>query len=178
MKHHIKYLICSTILIILCNVSLVGQNIIGPIEGYSPQIGTTVSMLEDLKSRIESSVANLSQEETDFLLDRDANRIGALILHLAATEKYYQVYTFENRSYTAEEREKWQIAQSLGILARNAFKDKPIDYYLDIWDEVRKETLESLKSKDDAWFASTVGNGNMNNHWAWYHVMEHQAKSR
>ena len=98
-----------------------------------------------------------------------------MILHLAATEKYYQVYTFENRSLNKAERDEWDIAQNLGDNARNVLKDKPITYYLDIWDEVREETLRLLKEKNDKWFASKIKGSNMNNHWAWYHVMEHQA---
>ncbi|MEM7086214.1 MAG: DUF664 domain-containing protein [Bacteroidota bacterium] len=151
------------------------QNRIETIKGYSPQIGTTVSMMDDLKRRVTRSVANLNQEETDFLLDKDANRIGAMILHLAATEKYYQLYTFENRGFNKEEEKKWEAALSLGQNGRDALKGKPIDYYLDIWNEVRAETKRLLKTKDDAWFAARVKGSSMNNHWAWYHVMEHQA---
>ena len=131
-------------------------------------------MLQDLKSRVTRSVSGLSQEETDFLLDENANRIGAMIYHLAATEKYYQLYTFENRSFNDEES-KWAAALSLGENGRKIFQNKPIRYYLDIWDKVRKETLRLLKTKDDEWFNANVTGSSMNNHWAWYHVMEHQA---
>lgn len=168
MKH-----LALSIFVLLLSFTLKSQTIKAP-KGYSPQIGSTVSMMEDLKRRVVNSVRDLSQEETDFLLDEDANRIGALILHLAATEKYYQVYTFENRGFNKEEQH-WEKALSLGDAARAAFKDKPISYYLDLWDEVRAETLRLLKTKDDKWFAAKVKGSNMNNHWAWYHVMEHQA---
>lgn len=174
MKQTINYLISSMALITLSTSSLEGQNIKAE-KGYSPQIGTTVSMLEDLKERVTNSVKGLSQEEADFLLDEDANRIGALILHLAATEKYYQVYTFENRGFNMEEKKEWDTALMLGNGARDSIKDKPIDYYLDIWNDVRRETLKLLKTKDDKWFADKVKGSSMNNHWAWYHVMEHQA---
>jgi uncharacterized damage-inducible protein DinB len=147
---------------------------IKPAKGYSPQIGTTVAMLEDLKSRVTRSVSGLSVEETDFLLDDDANRIGALILHLAATEKYYQLYTFENRGFGKEDV-LWESALTLGQDARQKLKDQPISYYLNLWDDVRKETLRLLKTKDDKWLAANVKGSGMNNHWAWYHVMEHQA---
>ncbi len=152
-----------------------GQNIIKVKKGYSPQIGTTVSMLEDLKSRVTRSVQNLNQEATDFLLDEEANRVGALVLHLAATERYYQVYTFENRGFNKDEAKKWEAALSLGTTARDQFTNKPISYYLNLWNEVRKETLRLLKTKDDKWFSKKVKGSSMNNHWAWYHVMEHQA---
>lgn len=143
-------------------------------EGYSPQIGVIVSMLEDLKSRVTSSVENLDQKGVDFLLDKESNRIGAMILHLAATEKYYQVRTFENRKYNEEESMKWDLPLGLGEKARDEILGKPIGHYLNIWNEVRGETLELLKSKDDEWLNSKTKGLNMNNHWAWYHVMEHQ----
>jgi len=151
------------------------QNIIGGQEGYDVQIGNLVGMLEDLKGRVTQSVQNLDQKETDFLLDDQANRIGALILHLAATEKYYQLYTFEYRGFNDSDDPQWNLALSLGENARGKLIDQPIQYYLDIWNEVRTETKRLLKSKDDAWLNSMVEGSSMNNHWAWYHVMEHQA---
>ncbi|TRX58194.1 DUF664 domain-containing protein [Fulvivirga sp. M361] len=163
------------LVLLLNGIALHAQNIIGPQKGYSAQIGTTVSMLEDLKKRVTNSVVNLNMAEVDFLLDEKANRIGALILHLAATEKYYQLYTFENRGFNKEESEKWDVALSLGDRARKSITNKPIEFYLTIWEDVRKETLKLLKNKDDDWFASKVKGSSMNNHWAWYHVMEHQA---
>ena len=155
--------------------STYGQNTIKPLKGYSPQIGSTVNMLEDLKRRVTNSVLNLTQKETDFLLDEDANRIGALILHLAATEKYYQLYTFEERGFNEEEIKTWETTLSLGEKGREVIQGKPISRYLEIWDEVREDTKKLLKTKDDKWFESVVKKSSMNNHWAWYHVMEHQA---
>ena len=167
--------IFALLLLMLFTFSVNGQNVIKPMKGYTPQIGTIVSMLEDLKGRVTRSVENLSPEQTDFLLDEKANRIGALILHLAATEKYYQVYTFENRGFNKEESLKWEVALNLGDKAREEIKGQPISYYLSIWNEVRAETLELLKTKNDKWFKSMRKKSSMNNHWAWYHVMEHQA---
>lgn len=160
--------------LLFTSISAKSQNVIKPPRGFSPQIGTTVSMLEDLKRRVTSSVINLTIEEADFLLDSNANRIGAMIMHLAATEKYYQLYTFENRGFNENEKE-WEMALNLGQVARDSIQNHPISYYLKIWDEVRKETLKLLKTQDDKWFAAKVKDSNMNNHWAWYHVMEHQA---
>ncbi|NER18350.1 DinB family protein [Spongiivirga citrea] len=145
------------------------------IEGYSPNIGVLITMLDDLKERVTSSVRDLNQEQTDFLLDDNANRIGAMIYHLAATEKYYQLYTFEGRQFNAEEQKTWGLALGLGESGRDSklLKGKPIKYYLDIWDDVRADTKKMLKTKDDAWLNTKASR--MNYHWAWYHVMEHQA---
>lgn len=149
------------------------QNVIKPAKGYSNDIGNMVTMLDELKGRVTRIVSNMDQTGTDFLLDDKANRIGAMIMHLAATEVYYQKYTFEGRGYNEEENEKWGAALSLGDAGREQLKGQPISYYLDVWDEVRDETKRLLKEKDDKWFSKKVGS--MNNHWAWYHVMEHQA---
>ena len=158
---------------ILCSYSATAQSTIEVPKGYSHDIGQMISMLDNLKRRVERNVINLDQEGTDFLLDDNANTPGAIIYHLAATEAYYQVYTFEGRAFNAEERKKWDTALNLGDKARQAYKGQPISYYLKIYDEVRAKTKELLKTKDDAWFAKM--NGNMSNHWAWFHVMEHQA---
>lgn len=161
---------------LLCfSLLLQGQLTIQPLPGYSEHIGFTVGMLEDLKGRVTQSVKGLTMEEADFLLDEDANRIGALILHLAATEKYYQVYTFENRQFNEEESKIWGVPLKLGQKAREVLKGKSVSYYLDICNEVRKETLTLLGNKDDEWFNTIIPGNAMNNHWAWYHVMEHQA---
>ncbi|MEM7655332.1 MAG: DinB family protein [Bacteroidota bacterium] len=166
----------SLLLLIILSVPQPAQaQVIKPAKGYSPQIGTMVCMLEDLRKRVENSVRGLSVEETDFLLNEEANRIGALILHLAAVERYYQIFSFENRGFTQAEQAQWGAALSLGDQARANLVDQPIKHYLDIWDEVRAETLRLLKTKDDKWFAAKVKKSKMNHHWAWYHVMEHQA---
>lgn len=147
---------------------------IEPLEGYSPQIGVMVYMLEDLKSRITDMVKDMNTQQIDYLVDDEANSIGSLVLHLASTEAYFQIETLEDRTFTPEEKEKWMIGAGLGEATREKIKGKPIGHYLDIWDGVRKKTLEGLKQKDDTWFAKNIDES-MNYHWAWYHVMEHQA---
>ncbi len=167
-----KKLSLLLVLFLVC-LPLFSQNTIKPPKGYSQDIGNMISMLDNLKQRVERNVAGLDQAGADFLLDENANSPGAIIYHLAATETYYQAYTFEGRGFNAEEKEKWETALSLGEKARKEFKGKPIKYYLDLYDEVREKTKELLKTKDDKWFAKK--NGTMSNHWAWFHVMEHQA---
>lgn len=167
-----KALLLLAIVLLTTSISF-SQSEIKPPKGYSNDIGNMISMLDNLKRRVERHVTNLDQEGTDFLLDENANSPGAIIYHLAATEAYYQVYTFEGRSFNAEERAKWEMALNLGDEARKEFKNKPINYYMDIYDEVRAKTKKLLKTKDDDWFKKKVGN--MTNHWAWFHVMEHQA---
>lgn len=133
-----------------------------------------VYMLENLKDRISEMVRDMNTKEVDYLIDEQANSAGALILHLAATEAYYQIESLEGRSFTQEEEEKWLLGAGLGIESREKIKGKPVTYYLEIWDDVRVKTLEGLQQKNDAWFAEAI-DGEISNHWVWYHVMEHQA---
>lgn len=145
-----------------------------PAEGYSPKIGLMVYMLEDLKNRITAEVKDLDLTQTDFQFDKEANTIGSLVMHLVSTEAYFQVETLEGRQWTEEEQKRLGIAGGLNDESKKILKGKPIQHYLDLWDEVRQKTLAGLKTKDDDWFASNVDEG-MNYHWAWYHVMEHSA---
>ena len=147
---------------------------IKPAEGYTPQIGVMVDMLEDLKNRISEMTRDLNQSETDYLFDEKANSIGALVMHLVATEAYYQVETLEDRTWTEEEAKFWGVAAGLGEKQQTELRGKPIKYYLDLWDEVREKTLDGLKTRDDAWFASNIEEG-INYHWAWFHILEHSA---
>ncbi len=163
----------SFILLLLVSITATAQYTIEPPKGYSHDIGNMISMLDNLKARVENNVKNLDQAGTDFLMDADANRAGAIIYHLAATEVYYQVYTFEKREFNDEEKQLWEDALNLGETAREKFQSKPISYYLKIFDDVRNKTKNLLKEKDDEWFKEI--NDSMSNHWAWFHVMEHQA---
>jgi len=61
----------------------------------------------------------------DFLFDANANTIGALLLHLAATETYYGMNTFENKkwdSWSDDVKKKWDAAMNLGEAGRKTIK--------------------------------------------------------
>ncbi|WP_436516921.1 DinB family protein [Ekhidna sp. To15] len=169
----------TSILMVIITSTLSAQYAIKNVEGYTPQMGALISMLDDLKARVTNHAKGLDQAGTDFLLDDEANRIGALILHLAATEFYYQKATFYDEKLDEEKDAEWLTALNLGGKAREELKGKPISYYLDKWDKVRAKTKEVLKTKDDEWLTqlrdSAPGGAEYNYYWAWYHVMEHQA---
>ena len=66
-------------LLVISSLFLNAQGELRSVEGYSPEIGNMVFMLEDLKDRITEQVKNLDQSQTDFLYDQDANSIGSLV---------------------------------------------------------------------------------------------------
>ncbi len=75
----------------------VSENVLGPRPGYSPMIGTFVSQLTWMREQngVLNHTKGLTQADLDVLFDANANTIGALMLHLAATEVYYGMHTFQ-----------------------------------------------------------------------------------
>lgn len=156
---------------------------IGPVQGYSPYVGILVSMLNYNRESIISMVKNMTVDNLDYLLDKNSNSIGALLLHLAATDKFYQLNTFEGRDFNDEEKKIWSAAWSLGDKGRAEIKGQPVKYYLDILAEVRNKTLEELKKKDDDWLMVvdtkwSRPNQPLNTFWKWFHVCEHESNHR
>ena len=158
-----------------------GPNIIGLREGFSPQIGTLVSMLTWMRNAILPEPRSLTVAQLDYLHDAKANTIGALLLHLAATERLYQVHTFEDKPWgdVDEQTEKqWLVPMNLGAEARKTIKGNKLAFYLDALKQVRERTLAELKKRDDAWLMQVDRDwswGPTNNYCKWFHVCEHES---
>jgi hypothetical protein len=157
-------------------------HIIGPKPGYSPQIGTLVSMMTWMRTTVLMSVTKLNQQELDFLFDAHSNTIGAMLMHLAATETFYQTNTFSEgfpQDYTAEDKKKWDIPMNLGEPARKSIKGHDLKYYMDMLTEVREKTLAEFRKRDDAWLMKVdpkfFDNKPTNNYCKWFHVCEHES---
>lgn len=159
-------------------------NIIGPREGYSPQLGIFVSMLDWMRDSVKRAAKDLTKDELDFLLDPNGNTIGSLLLHLAATEVIYQDLTFygEKNGFSNENMKKWEVAMSLGEEGRKQIKGNDLNYYLNALAEVREKTLTEFKKRDDKWLyevdPSFFGRKPTNNYCKWFHVCEHEANHR
>jgi uncharacterized damage-inducible protein DinB len=157
-------------------------NVLGPRHGYSPQIGTLVSEMTWMRGAVIRSVQGMTQDQLDFLLDKKANRIGALLLHLAATEKLYQLNTFDQvRSQDLQKTaafQEWDVPMELGEPARQAIKAHDLEYYLNVLQETRAKTLAEFRKRDDAWLMAmdkSWGWGPTNNLCKWFHVCEHES---
>ncbi|MCB0685752.1 MAG: DUF664 domain-containing protein [Saprospiraceae bacterium] len=156
-------------------------NFIGPKSGYSPQVGTLVSMMAWMRNTILYPVEGMSTKDLDYLHDDQANTIGAMLYHLAATEKFYQENTFNNRSWddwTSDSNNQWVLAMNLGDEARAKIKGHSLDFYLEKLNSVRETTLMELKKKDDEWLLKLDESwvwGPTNNYCKWFHVVEHES---
>lgn len=156
-------------------------NMIGPRPGYTPQVGTLVTMLTWMETAVIRPTLGLTQPQLDFLLDNNANTIGALMLHLAATEVLYQRITFNNENFEKfppDYEAKWGAAMNLGDAGRTQIKGHEVGYYQDALREAREKTLAEFAKRDDAWLLNKLkepgwGGGPINNYCLWFHVCEH-----
>lgn len=152
---------------------------IEPIAGYTPAIGRLVGMLSYARSTTLGAVDGLSVAELDHLHDDQSNSIGALLAHLAAVERSYQVLTLEDRMLSAQENDALSTALKLGEEGRRKLRGKPLEHYLEQLTTVRRDTLEALASRDDEWLDKSVELApKINAHWAWFHVAEDEINHR
>ena len=72
-------------------------------------------MMNWMRMMILLSVKDMIKEELDYLHYPKSNTIGAMLLHLVATEVFYSANTFEGRKdYGKAEKAKWSTAMSPG----------------------------------------------------------------
>ena len=138
-------------------------------------------MMTWMRSSVLRSVKGMSQKDLDFLLDEKANTIGALLMHLAATDRIYQINTFEQnplKELPASYKEKWGVAMDLGEPARKSIKGNSLDYYLNLLEEIREHTFAEFRKRDDAWLLAVDKEwpwGPTNTYCKWFHVCEHES---
>lgn len=160
-----------------------GENILGPRAGYSPAVGTFVSQLTWMREQngVLNHTKGLTQSDLDYLFDKNANSVGALMLHLAATEVYYGMNTFGGMkwdSWSDDVKKKWDAAMNLGDAGRAQIKGHDRQYYVDILHDVRQKTLAEFAKRDDKWLLNKLDDpdwGPCNNLAKWFHVCEHES---
>ena len=154
---------------------------LGPMEGYSLHVGTLLSTMNMMRAWIVEGVKNLTVDQLDYQLDDQSNSIGATLLHLAATERYYQPNTFDEMewgSWSDEIKAEWDVPKSLGEPEGEKIKGHNIDYYLAKLAEVREHTKKEFAKRDDDWIMKSepfFGGEPTNNYCKWFHVCEHES---
>ncbi|PFY92704.1 hypothetical protein COL53_07585 [Bacillus pseudomycoides] len=125
-------------------------------------------------------IKDLTVENLDFILVDGGNSIGALLKHIAAIEKVHQLISFQNRDFTKEELKGWNNALFLGEVGRR-IRGHEVQYYVQLFNKVREESLQYLKEKDDAWLMSEGrwdNGGIYNQYYLWFHVLEDEISHR
>jgi uncharacterized damage-inducible protein DinB len=158
--------------------------IIGPRKGYSPNVGTLLSTMEMMQTWLIGTFDKMSIEQLDYLMDEDANSIGAMAMHLAATEKYYQLHTFDGvpwGEWSDEDKAQWDVAMNLGEKGREILKGQPASYYIEALNTVREATKKGFAERNDEWLFTVDEEwpwGPTNNYCKWFHVCEHISNHR
>ena len=157
-------------------------HLIGPKSGFSPHVGTILSMMTWMRSMVLRSVNGLTTEQLDYLHDEKSNTIGAMLMHLAATETFYRIHTIENKKWGEWDdkiKNQWDVPMRLGEEARKSIKGNNLDYYLNALNETREKTTAEFKKKDDQWLMQIdehfFGDKPTNNYCKWFHVCEHES---
>lgn len=150
------------------------------IEGFSPQIGNLVSMMNYVRSTTLNAVKGLTIDQLDYLPNKDANSIGALLLHIAAVEFGFQVEFFDKRRPNKQENKEWGAAYYLGDSGRNQIKGHPLEFYIEKLEKVRSRTLEEFKKRSDDWlYEEALWDDNLsNNYFIWFHTFEDEINHR
>lgn len=164
----------------MCIEKQTNPYLVAPIDGFTPQMGRLVSMMNYSRRTTLDAVKGLDGEQLDYLHDPQSNSIGALLLHIAAVELWYQEETFGSRADMGE-AEQWEIALDLGSQARSRIKGNDLSYYLRILETVRSKTLEELAARDDSWLDEESEFWNRqpaNNYFKWFHVFEDEINHR
>jgi uncharacterized damage-inducible protein DinB len=154
---------------------------IGGRPGFTPQIGALVDMMHYARLTTLDAVEGLSLVELDALPEGFSNSIGMLLAHIAATDRIYQAASFEDRDvFEAPEYAPYQGAMTFGWKGEQV-QGRTLDDLLQELKKTRAHTLAQLAERDDAWLSSKLlapGFGPMNQHWAWFHVMEDEVSHR
>jgi len=136
-------------------------------------------MLTYARSTTLGAIEGLTLVELDHLHDAESNSIGALLAHIAAVERSYQILTFEERLLSPEENELWSTPLKLGADGRRSLRGYPLEHYLEDLTATRQGTLAGLAARDDAWLERPVTLApRINAHWAWFHVAEDEINHR
>jgi uncharacterized damage-inducible protein DinB len=150
-----------------------------PLPGYTPTIGRLVAMLSYARETTLQAVEGLTRDQLDHLHDHRSNSIGALLAHVAAVERGYQLVTFEEREPTAEEDDAWSAALKLGDKGRRELRGRELQFYVDELRRTREATLAALATRDDLWLEAPLRIAPaLNAHWAWFHVAEDEINHR
>jgi uncharacterized damage-inducible protein DinB len=154
--------------------------ILGNDPALPPLMSSLVDMLAYARHTTLHAVRNLTIAQLDHRHDARSNSIGALLMHMAAVEAWYQAETFEERDWTADEQARWQTAVELGPGAVEKISGNSLLHYVNTLEEVRARTLRELRARDDRWLLqrSRLGSTEANNHWKWFHVCEDELNHR
>ncbi|MBN8570895.1 MAG: DUF664 domain-containing protein [Ignavibacteria bacterium] len=150
-------------------------------EGFTPCMSHLIKMMNYARMTTLRSVKGLSVKQLDYQFSDTSNSIGALLAHIAAVDRWYQVWTFEGREMTEEEMLPIKPAMDLGELGREKIKGNTVEFYIQELNKVRNKTYEEFSKRDDEWLLRSqeqTSGLNINYYFDWFHVLEDEINHR
>lgn len=149
---------------------------------FTPHIGALIEMLHYTRLTTLHEVAGLTVEQLDTIPAGFGNSVGMLLAHIAAVHRIYHGLSFEGRDvFDDESYAPYRLALDLNEAAREHIRGRELSEYLTELEAASALTMDGLAARDDVWLASDLGAGSgqeMNQHWAWFHVMEDEVNHR
>lgn len=145
-------------------------------DKYTSKVGSLVAQLTLTKHTILNKVLGLSVTQLDTILPCSTNTIGTLLMHMSAMEKLHFNIIFLNRTFNSKEKEFWN-GTIPGEFLPGSIQGHDINYYSEIWHNVRGQMLKCLENVEDKWlYNCPMGKlSNMgNNYYLIFHIMEDQ----
>lgn len=152
---------------------------IEPESQYTPQIGAQLEMMNYTRLTTLQAVEGLTTEQLDTVPEGFGNSIGMLLAHIVAVDRVYQMMSFEGRDF-GEMDGAIMGGLTMGQQGTPPPTGQSLETLLAELAAARKFTLDTFETKDDDWLASRLPApyDDMNQHWAWFHVMEDEVSHR
>lgn len=154
---------------------------IEPQARYTPQIGALVEMMGYVRMTTLRAVKGLTSEQLDATPLGFDNSIGQLLAHIVAVERLHQQLSLNDRWPLADDSFRPYLGGFTMGQQGERSAGRPLEWYVHEMEQARKLTLEKLAQQDDTWLASPLRApefGEVNHHWAWFHVMEDEVNHR
>jgi len=157
----------------------VRDNHLDPVDGFEPQVGRFVAMLQDTRSRLLRDLEDLTDGELDRVLPWAPNSVGTLLYHVAAIELDWTFADILESDDFPDGAEDWfpvDVREDDGRLSPVV---EPLEQHMERLDWVRQHLLVTLKGLSDVDLDRTVNPENPSSvGWILQHLMQHEAEHR
>ena len=157
------------------------QLVIQPLEGYHPQIGWAMWMLEDARARTKRALRNLNPAHLDVANEEGGHTIGTLLYHIAAIEMdwlYVEVLEKGRFHEIWDEEFPYEVRDENGKLT--LVTGLSWENHWNRLDKVRSHMLETFKDMtiEDFHRPRICDDYDVSPDWVLHHLCQHEAEHR
>ena len=142
---------------------------------FSPRVDSLYAMMCDTREILLMTINDLTIEQLDYTPDdRIVESIATLLFHIAGVE-WGWIFMDINKQEIDEEKWKYGFALRKEVNI-DQVSGKPLDYYIDMLNEVRGQVIEYLSTIDDDILDQVIESEGRSYsiEWIIYHTFEHE----